>query len=139
MFIRNFLISCILSLSISFSLSGQVVLKVYISELKNNDGIVLLELRDGNEKFVKGLSQEIQKNSCVFVIRDLKPGKYSFKFFHDENKNKELDTNWLGIPKEGIGFSNNAKATFGPPSFDETVFEIKGNTVKKCLPHYYSF
>jgi uncharacterized protein (DUF2141 family) len=48
---------------------------------------------------------------------------------HDSNSNQKLDTNWIGIPKEGYGFSNNAKATLGPPSFDQVKFNLKGEVI----------
>lgn len=121
----------------SLSLQSQNVLTIEINKLENNKGLIFLELLDGNNKSIKGVSQEIKNNKCVIVIKNLKAGKYSFKYFHDENRNKELDTNWVGIPNEGFGFSNNAKGTFGPPDFEKTIFEIKGNLTKKCIPKYY--
>jgi uncharacterized protein (DUF2141 family) len=67
----------------------------------------------------------------------LKPGKYAFKYFHDENNNnKKMDTNVIGIPKEGYGFSNNAKGRFGPPDFKDTIFEIKNDTTIICTINY---
>jgi uncharacterized protein (DUF2141 family) len=45
--------------------------------------------------------------------------------FHDANENGELDTNFLGLPKEAYAFSNNAKVTFGPPKFEKAMFEFK--------------
>jgi len=39
--------------------------------------------------------------------------------------NKELTTNFIGIPKEPIGFSNNARIKFGPPSFEEAKFNVE--------------
>jgi uncharacterized protein (DUF2141 family) len=47
---------------------------------------------------------------------------YAVCAFHDENSNKKIGTNWIGIPKEGIGVSNNAKGNFVPPKFDDAKF-----------------
>ncbi|HFU76072.1 MAG TPA: DUF2141 domain-containing protein [Arcobacter sp.] len=47
--------------------------------------------------------------------------------FHDENNNKKLDINVLGMPKEGFGFSNNPKISFSEPSFKECSFKLKEN------------
>ena len=58
-------------------------------------------------------------------LAQLAPGKYAIKVFHDENDNRELDVNWMGIPKEPYGFSNDAMGTFGPPSFQQAAFEVK--------------
>jgi uncharacterized protein (DUF2141 family) len=105
--------------------------------LSNSKGHILLELRDKNNYVVKGLSEKITNNRCIISINDLKPGNYSFKYFHDENENNVLDTNWLGMPTEGFGFSNNAHGTFGPPPVEKTIFELNGNTTKRCVPKYY--
>jgi len=55
-------------------------------------------------------------------INDLPEGQYALAIYHDENGNDELDTNWLGIPKEPIGFSNSKMRTFGPPGFEDCAF-----------------
>jgi len=58
------------------------------------------------------------------VFADLPPGRYGVSSFHDENENGELDTNFVGVPKEPYGFSNDARGRFGPPGFDEIAFEF---------------
>ena len=115
---------------------SQCILTIEISSLENNNGEVLLELSDEQEKKIGGYEVSIVENKCIIIIENLKPGKYAFKYFHDEDKNKELNTNWIGIPNEGYGFSNNAEGTFGPPSFDEMVFEIKEDKTVKCIINY---
>ena len=126
----------ILFVFISSDISGQVTLKIEIRNLENNLGYILMDFRDGDDKEVKGFSGKITDKTCNIVINDLNPGKYSFKYFHDDNDNKKLDTNWIGIPKEGYGFSNNAKGHFGPPEFIETVFEVKKDTSIVCTAYY---
>ncbi len=44
--------------------------------------------------------------------------------FQDLNANGKMDKNWLGIPKEPYGFSNNPKMSFGPPSFKDSLFKV---------------
>lgn len=55
-------------------------------------------------------------------FENLPAGNYAVSVMHDENENGELDSNFVGIPTEGFGFSNDAKAMFGPPSYDKCVF-----------------
>jgi uncharacterized protein (DUF2141 family) len=124
-----FLLAPIVSLS-------QIELIVEIVSLRNNDGQILLELNDENEKVIKGFSEKIDDNKCILHMKELKPGKYAFKYFHDENKDEKLNTNFMGIPKEGFGFSNNAKGKFGPPSFDKMIFEVEQSDTLKCIPNY---
>ncbi len=59
-----------------------------------------------------------------FAFDDVAPGAYTIVVFHDENDNEDVDTTWIGLPKEGIGFSNNAKINMGPPSENEMLFEV---------------
>jgi len=59
------------------------------------------------------------------VFDGLQPGRYAVAIIHDENSNKRLDTNFMGIPKEGYGVSNNIVNMFGPPGFDESSFSLK--------------
>ncbi len=115
---------------------SQFVLTIEINDLRNSNGQILLELNNEKGEKIAGIAQNITDNKCVIIVNNLKQGKYAFKYFHDENKNKNLDVNWMKIPKEGYGFSSNAKGTFGPPSFEKTIFEIKENTVLKCVTKY---
>ena len=46
------------------------------------------------------------------------PGTYAVAIYHDENDNHHFDRNFLGLPSEGYGFSNNAAPLFAPPRYD---------------------
>ncbi len=59
------------------------------------------------------------------TIPGIPEGEYAVKIIHDENSNGKLDTNFLGIPREGFGFSNNAKPGMGPPAFEKSKFYVK--------------
>lgn len=123
----------------SLSSSSQVTLKIVLKNLDSNDGTVIIDFRDDNDQHLKGFSGEISNNECTIVVDSLEIGKYSFKYFHDENNNKKLDTYWIGAPKEGYGFSNNAKGKFGPPPFENTVFELVKDTTIVCTVNYIKF
>jgi uncharacterized protein (DUF2141 family) len=71
----------------------------------------------------------IEDRSCAWVVHDLVPGTYAVALFHDRNSNGFLDKKALGIPKEPYGFSNNASATFGPPSFERAKIVLDGSPV----------
>ena len=130
-------IMLLISPIMSFSLDTQFTLTIEIKGLQNSHGQVLLEFSNEKGEKIMGITQKIDDKKCNIVIDNLKPGKYSFKYFHDENKNENLDCNWIGIPIEGFGFSNNAKGTFGPPPLKNTIFELKQSTTVKCTPVYY--
>ena len=59
------------------------------------------------------------------VFAGLAPGDYAVAAFHDEDRDGDLNTNLLGMPTEGYGFSNEARGIFGPPGFDAAAFTIK--------------
>ena len=103
-------------------------LEVHINGLKSNKGKVLLKLSDNKNKLTNKKSAKINNKSCTLIFINLKEGKYLFSYFHDENSNNKLDSNWLGIPSEGYGFSNNALSKFGYPSIKDRLFIINKNT-----------
>ena len=71
---------------------------------------------------------KVSKSEEVITFSDLPDGEYAIKLFHDENDNKKLDFNMLGIPKESYGFSNNV-GQFGQPDYKEAKFTVKENTM----------
>lgn len=107
---------------------AQYTLTVEIAGLRNNNGNLLYELFDQNQKSLKVGTVDITNNKCSIVFENLKPAKYGFNYIHDENKNKKLDTKMMVIHKEGFGYSNNVDAKFGPPAFEKLIFEVKENT-----------
>lgn len=74
-----------------------------------------------------GAIQKFSQNTPTgteFVFSNLKSGKYAVSVMNDQNGNKILDKNLLGIPKEEWGVSNNVRPTLRAPKFEEAVFEI---------------
>lgn len=63
--------------------------------------------------------------TAIIPIPDLKPGTYAFLVFQDENGNKQLDRNLLGIPTEPYGFSGKMGVIPGPPNFEKACVEVR--------------
>ena len=76
---------------------------------------------------VRSAPAVISGGKAVITFNGLKDGVYSVAIIHDENGNGKMDTNFLGIPAEGVGVSTNPRV-FGKPSFEQGQFTIKGNT-----------
>jgi uncharacterized protein (DUF2141 family) len=74
----------------------------------------------------EGTIQMVQPGSVTYIY-ELPPGTYAIGIFHDVNLNNKMDNNFLGIPAEQFGFSNNASALFGPPDFEDAAFVLKGS------------
>ena len=88
----------------------------------------------GEERSERGLFSGIDsyielKESHEFVI-NLPEGTYAIALFVDANENLKIDKNFLGIPKEQYGFSNNAMGTLSGPSFEQAKFQVKGSAVQ---------
>ena len=71
----------------------------------------------------------IKDSSGTMVFSGIVPGTYAVSVYHDENNNGELDSNFIGIPKEEVGSSNNPNSRFGPPSYDDSKFDVNSGTV----------
>lgn len=112
------------------------ILNVIVKNLRSNDGqvkIALFNSEDGfpdkSEKAFKRTVHKIDQQQVEVNFEDVPFGTYAVGILHDENVNGEMDSNWLGIPNEGYGASNDAKGSFGPPSYDDARFEIKSDTM----------
>ena len=54
------------------------------------------------------------------------PGTYAIAIYHDKNANRHFDKNFLGLPAEPYGVSNNPPINFGPPSLEDSAFKVEG-------------
>jgi uncharacterized protein (DUF2141 family) len=80
---------------------------------------------------------KVRDKAARFDFLDIPDGTYALVIVHDENMNGKLDTNWLGIPTEGYGFSNNAKALVGTPSFSAAMFLYNGRNLDMTINMHY--
>jgi len=98
--------------------------------LRSNEGTVKVALTNSKENYKDhknpfiGLTIPISNRKAVAIIEDIPFGEYAVKAFHDEDANDMLNTNFLGIPNEDYGFSNNARGMFGPPSWNAAKFKF---------------
>jgi len=90
------------------------------------------------------------KETCPYVARvparagevsvrlEVPPGVWAAQAFHDENRNGVIDRNLLGIPKEGLGFSNDAPFRFGPPAFADAAVQVvaPGGRIRLTLRYF---
>ena len=109
-------------------------LTVTVSNIKNTEGHLNLGLYNLDESFPnKGeeyrlYSFEINDTSESLVLEDLPPGEYALAMYHDENSDKKCNANFIGIPKEGYGFSNNVRPKFSVPPFHKCKIDIEKDT-----------
>ena len=118
---------------------------VKILNIRNRNGTVDCALFDSPVGFPRDFLLSAQ-NVMVIKVRytearcdfeAIPPGTYALAVIHDENSNGKLDTNWLRIPTEGYGFSNDAKAMLGTPSFADASFSYDGQTLDMTISLHY--
>ena len=117
-----------------------IVIHVEIERLRNDRGQVVCALyssSDGfpkrNEKALAHVNSAILDTHALCEFSGIAPGTYAVSVFHDENSNGKLDTNLLGIPREGVGASNDAKGHLGPPKFDAAAFHFSGGRLNLTI------
>lgn len=130
-FLMCFALTLISNLSYS-----QFKLDIEIKEIRNNTGNILFQFFDENEKVLVQEMSQVKDLKCSFSIKNLNPGKYAVRYFHDENLNGKMETNRLGKPTEGYGFSNNVVGKRAMPPFEEWLFELSGDMKLVLKPTY---
>ena len=106
---------------------------VEITGFSNNDGNALVALYDSESNFLKervmGTVSEIKDEKAIITFKDIPDGVYAISAFHDEDDDGKLNMVLGFYPTEDIATSNNAPARFGPPTWDDAKFEVKGGTI----------
>lgn len=86
-----------------------------------------------DDQFYRGVVSDATGDRLSVVIADLPPGRYAVAAYVDNNRSGRQDKNFLGVPKEIYGFSNNARGLFGPPDFAAAAFDIGENATTKPI------
>lgn len=107
-------------------------IRVILKGMSNNKGNLMLALYQGKGNYMKNIFQNIvqpfdNQKVAEIVFYKIPSGTYAISAYHDENANGKLDTNFLGIPLERYGFSNNPNATFGIPDFEKSKFLVESD------------
>lgn len=129
----------------TFSQSIHPGIHVTILNIRSSDGMVACTLFESPTGFPKDYlhaarnitSIRINNKAARCDFEDLPPGTYAIAVAHDENMNGKLDTNALGIPTEGYGFSNDAKGWLSAPSFSAASFSYDGQNLDMTITLHY--
>lgn len=133
---RNLVLS-ITSLLFSLVVSAEVSqLEIKFTNIPEPSGTLLIAIFDRPEYW---LSSDKDKppvrdarhvvtatGEASVIVEGLPAGTYAVSVFQDMNEDEELDTNFIGFPKEPFGFSA-PMGKFGPPAFkDASIIIDKG-------------
>lgn len=109
--------------------NAQHKVTVVVPNVKSIKGQMMVCLIADKADYLKDCYQarktKITDQVSTSIFSDVPEGEYAISIFHDKNMDEELNTNFIGIPKEPYGFSNNPMAMFGPPSFEKCLFAVK--------------
>ena len=129
-------ISSVLLFFICFNCYAQTSKVILVIENVNakkggdvSTGIFIEEnfLKIGRQTYGKAVA--VNASTMEILYENIPAGDYAFVAFQDFDRNNKLKTNFVGYPKEPVGFSNNAKIVFGPPSFDDAKIRIAAGMV----------
>lgn len=105
-------------------------LEVIVENVSSNEGRMMVALFNTKKNFTsspwKGEKPSALKGTMHVFFKDVPAGEYAIAVYHDENENLKMDSNLIGMPKEGYGFSNDAMGSFGPPSFEKALIRWSG-------------
>ena len=108
---------------------GSSSLRVEVSSFRNAKGTLNCRLFTEAASFPDGdgartVRAAISGAQATCVFDDLPTGIYAVAVVHDENGNGRLDKNFLGLPTEGYGVSNNRTYAASSPKWDESRFNV---------------
>lgn len=104
-------------------------LSIHVKNIKAHKGSIFIAVYNNTDNYMKDRVYEqikpVTDIGSLNIEMNMPYGNYAITIFHDVNSNEDLDANFIGIPKEPYGFSNNAKGSFGPPDYDASKFEFR--------------
>lgn len=108
----------------------QATIDIEVHGLRNTRGTLHLCATRNRDHFPdcrgdpSAYRQSVPASSSQMRLSGVAPGHYAISLFHDQNSNAKLDT-FLGVPREGFGFSRNPVIRFGAPKFDSVDIELQ--------------
>ncbi len=120
-------------LSSALHVNNKHDLKIDISNIKEAKGEIIIGIFNSESGFLtkgkefKSKVVKVEGNIVHCEFNDLPDGNYAVAVFHDENMDKKFNTNFMGLPKEAYGFSNNFKPIISKPKFSDTKFSLNAD------------
>jgi uncharacterized protein (DUF2141 family) len=117
----------------SGKIDGACTLRIHVDGLRNSNGVVGAVIfaspsgwPEDTAKSLHHWPTEISpgKHEATAVLENLPPGSYGVAVIHDENRNRKLDRNFFGIPREGFGFANNPHVGLSAPPFGAAIVHV---------------
>nr|WP_238473960.1 DUF2141 domain-containing protein [Altericroceibacterium spongiae] len=119
--------------------SDKVTVNVTVTNLRSSKGLVRACLTPDEKHFPDcsdkaAIEVSVAAHETVdFSFRDVSPGRYAIALLHDENENGKADRALFMMPKEGFGFSRDARVFMGPPRFKDAAFEVGHEPIHQAI------
>ena len=117
-------------------------LNLTVTNLSSDKGNLVIQIFDKKKDWLEDdkikktmrvdLSDKV-KDAKIDTEISLPVGEYAIFLYHDLDNNKELKTNWIGIPREPVGTSNNAKGRMGPPKYKDAAFKLESKNLNMTI------
>ena len=111
-------------------------LTIAVSNVTAAEGRVMIQIMSSEAEFkgdapaIASIMQRAQPGEMSFTTTNLPAGEYAIRVMHDINDNDKLDSNFVGMPTEPWGMSNNARGNFGPPRWQDVKFDLQGEVTQ---------
>ncbi|MBP9752931.1 MAG: DUF2141 domain-containing protein [Proteobacteria bacterium] len=120
------------SASVKSEESKKTTLTLILKNIKSDDGNICISVWDNPENYLKNdvkpykyIKFPAKKEEMKITLKGLENGKsYAIFVHHDKDNVDKVKKGTFGNPLDPIGFSNNAKGMFGPPSYEETLVTV---------------
>jgi len=128
----SFLATVLLSIACTAAAAGETTVRLVVSNVVKPDGVLLAGAYSNAETWLGArtvaskevpVAGNVVDNTVTFEMQ-LPPGDYAISVLQDLNGNRKLDTNFIGIPTEPSGSSNDAPAKWSAPKFKDAVVTV---------------
>jgi uncharacterized protein (DUF2141 family) len=131
----NYILSVLLFLNLGI-FDQDIPLQITVNDLRSANGNISVSVFVDDEGFKnekaflhKVFSKEEYLVGKTFSCKlDLPEGRYGIVILDDENADGDMDYNWIGVPKEGYGFSNFIHKGFSKPAYSDFEFDLNKDT-----------
>ena len=126
----NYMLFLVIIFISSFQNTEKSDLKITVTNIKSLKGNIEIGIFNNAKSFpekgkeYRTYSKSVTKDSTVFILQDLIKGDYAIAIYHDINSDKKCNLNFMGIPIEPYGFSNNFKPRLSKPSFNNCKIKV---------------
>lgn len=133
--------AALLALPLLTSAAPLATLELDFTKLRSTRGLLQICIAPAASEFPDcrdgrgAIKRTIPASDGKLRLSGLAPGDYAVAVIHDANGNGKLDT-FMGIPREGFGFSRNPVIGFGPPRFSAAQFPLAGSDRQEVKLRY---